>query len=135
LIHAVSFSASSGSSRQNPLAFSPDGTRVLTGYWQKTLKLWDTATGALIHALDRQADDVRSARFSPDGTRLLSGDHGGGGEALGCRYGNLDTHLRGAVQLGLLGGALAGWKTRAVRRLGPYTQAMGCQLWSAHPHS
>jgi WD40 repeat protein len=29
-------------------AFSPDNSRILTATWDKTAKLWDTATGKLI---------------------------------------------------------------------------------------
>jgi len=54
------------------VAFSPDGGRVLSG-GDTTLKLWDTATGALIRTFEGHSDMVSSVAFSPDGARVLSG--------------------------------------------------------------
>jgi len=34
--------------RVTSVAFSPDGSKVLTGSWDRTAKLWDTVTGAVI---------------------------------------------------------------------------------------
>ena len=53
----------------NSVAFSPDGTRVLSGSDDKTLKLWDAATGQLLRTFEGHTDEVTSVAFSPDGTR------------------------------------------------------------------
>jgi WD40 repeat protein len=62
------------------VAFSPDGTRVLSGNWNTlgsgdaaTLKLWYAGTGALLRTFEGDSDGVMSVAFSPDGTRVLSG--------------------------------------------------------------
>jgi WD40 repeat protein len=55
------------------VAFSPDGLRVVSGSEDKTLKLWDAATGQLIRTFEGHASEVRSVAFSPDGTQVLSG--------------------------------------------------------------
>ena len=39
----------------------------------KTVKLWDAATGALLRTFEGHSDAVTSVAFSPDGTRVLSG--------------------------------------------------------------
>ncbi len=59
--------------RSLSVAFSPDGARVLSGSGDKTLKLWDAATGALLRTFEGHSDTVISVAFSPDGTRVLSG--------------------------------------------------------------
>src|SRR5262245_52079657 len=55
------------------VAFSPDGTRVLSGSRERTVKLWDKSTGALIRTFEGHAYVVDSVAFSPDGQRVLSG--------------------------------------------------------------
>jgi hypothetical protein len=55
------------------VAFSPDGGRLLSGSGDKTLKLWDLATGQLLRTFEGHHDLVWSVAFSPDGGRLLSG--------------------------------------------------------------
>ena len=55
------------------VAFSPDGTRVLSGELDGTLKLWDAATGQLLRSFKGHKDLLLSVAFSPDGTSFLSG--------------------------------------------------------------
>jgi hypothetical protein len=55
------------------VAFSPDGTRVVTGSRDQTAKVWDTRPGTPLLDLKGHTADVISATFSPDGTRILTG--------------------------------------------------------------
>jgi WD40 repeat protein len=55
------------------VAFSPDGTRVVTGSWDNTARLWDAATGMVVATLAGHTGAVEAAAFSPDGTRVLTG--------------------------------------------------------------
>jgi hypothetical protein len=55
------------------VAFSPDGTGVLTGSWDNTARLWDAATGKAVATLAGHGDRVLAVAFSPDGTRVLTG--------------------------------------------------------------
>jgi WD40 repeat protein len=63
-------------SEVNSVAFSPDGRRIVSGSDDKTLRLWDVASGKLIgEPLVGHAKAVRSVAFSPDGRRLVSGSN------------------------------------------------------------
>jgi hypothetical protein len=54
------------------VAFSPDGSRIASGSDDKTVRVWDAGTGALIRTLGHSRE-VSSVAFSPDGSRIASG--------------------------------------------------------------
>src|SRR5262245_6643223 len=58
------------------VAFSPDGKYVLTGSFDKTLKLWDAATGKEVKTFGGATGHqnlVLCTAFSPDGQMIASG--------------------------------------------------------------
>ena len=61
------------SSSVSSVAFSPDGQRVVSGSYDKTVRLWDSVTGAALQTLEGHSDWVNSVAFSPDGQRVVSG--------------------------------------------------------------
>ena len=69
--------------------FSPDGSTILSGSADKTLKLWRTCDGLCINTLNGHTRNVKTTAlcigshvtqvvcccFSPDGSTILSGSH------------------------------------------------------------
>ena len=55
------------------IRFSPDGKTIATGGSDKTIRLWDTATGKLKNTLIGHTGRVTSVSFRPDGIILASG--------------------------------------------------------------
>jgi small GTP-binding protein len=55
------------------VAWSPDGTRALSGSYDRTVRLWDAATGQCLRVLEGHTARVLSVAWSADGTRVLSG--------------------------------------------------------------
>lgn len=55
------------------VAFSPDGERIVSSSSDKTVKLWDTASGETINTLKAHTGYVWSVTFSPDGQYIASG--------------------------------------------------------------
>jgi WD40 repeat protein len=66
--------------RRLAVAFSPDGTRVLSGDQRATAKLWDAAAGKLLQTFQHTSDTLLlqalALAFSPDGKRVLTGGPG-----------------------------------------------------------
>ncbi|KZP17409.1 WD40 repeat-like protein, partial [Athelia psychrophila] len=57
----------------NSVAFSPDGTKIVSGSDDKTVRVWDAVTGqAALPPLEGHEDWVMSVAFSPDGTEIVS---------------------------------------------------------------
>ena len=51
--------------------FSPDGTRVVSGSYDGSLRIWNAATGEIGRVLEGDSREVNSVSFSPDGTRVV----------------------------------------------------------------
>ncbi len=55
------------------VAFSPDGTQILTGSWDWSAQLWDVASGQVIRNFEGHDERVTSVAFGPDGQHILTG--------------------------------------------------------------
>ncbi|KAF7880498.1 uncharacterized protein EAF02_007344 [Botrytis sinoallii] len=55
------------------VAFSPDGKVVASGSGDKTIRLWDVATGKSLQSLEGHSSRVNSVVFSPDSKVVASG--------------------------------------------------------------
>lgn len=54
------------------IAFSPDGKHMATASLDKTVKLWDTPSGQVMHTFSAHTDQVWGVVFSPDGKTLVT---------------------------------------------------------------
>jgi len=68
------------------LAFSPDGTRIVTSSHDHSFTLWDVQSGESLGVQAGHGDDVLAAAFDPEGARILTG-----GRDLGVRVWDADT--------------------------------------------
>ncbi len=68
------------------IAASPDGSRLATGEFDTTVKLWDAATGKLLLTLFGHSSQVVSVAFSADGKTLGQRQRRWDGQTLGCAH-------------------------------------------------
>ncbi len=55
------------------IAISPDSTRIASGSYDNTIKIWDAASGDEVATLHGHEASLRCVAFSPDATRVASG--------------------------------------------------------------
>lgn len=77
-------------------AFSPDGTRIVTGSWDRKAHVWDSESGAELIRMDHPGL-VFYAAFSPDGERVITASGSGDDRARiwDARSGALLAELKG----------------------------------------
>src|SRR5882757_5087692 len=58
------------------VSYSPNGTRVVTGSYDNTIRIWDAESGAVIgEPLTGHTSAVLSISYSPDGHHIISGSY------------------------------------------------------------
>ena len=84
-----------GSGEMLVARFSPDGTRALTLTFDRTVRVWDTATAALVAELKGSPAELNAAVFSPDGRRIATASADGTARVWDAASGAVVAELKG----------------------------------------
>ena len=63
--------------RLRGVAFSPDGKRIVSVGWDKTIKVWDAETGEVRRTIRGHDEEITSVAFGPEGRRIVTGSYDG----------------------------------------------------------
>lgn len=77
------------------LAFSANGTRLATGSWDGTIRLWNAVTGAHLGTSKSVGTLITSLSFSPDGKRIASSSYDGAVRLVDAKTVNCESVLTG----------------------------------------
>jgi WD40 repeat protein len=55
------------------VVYSPDGSRIVSGSGDNTIKIWDAGSGRELDTFKGHTGGVESVAYSPDGSRIVSG--------------------------------------------------------------
>ena len=109
------------------MAFSPDGKTLASGSSDRTIKLWDVATGKEQATLKGHTGCVYSVAFSPDGKTLASGS-----EDKTIKLWDVETGKEQATLKGHTARGVSPWRSaRTARRWprGARTRRSSCGTW------
>ncbi|ERT04088.1 WD domain, G-beta repeat protein [Lyngbya aestuarii BL J] len=59
----------------NAVAITPDSSKLVSGSWDNTIKVWDLASGKQLLTLREHNSVVMAVAISPDGSKLVSGSN------------------------------------------------------------
>ncbi|MGB6220597.1 WD40 repeat domain-containing serine/threonine protein kinase [Haloferula sp.] len=77
LLPPEGWSTVSSSGSVNVLAWSPDGTRLVSGGDDRIVRVWDINTGKEVLSFRGHTDSITTLAWSPDGQWIASGQRGG----------------------------------------------------------
>ena len=107
------------------VAVSRDGRHALSGSRDRTLRLWDLATGQLVRTFEGHEHGVSSVAISPDGRHGLSGSYDRTVKLWDLADRPAPPHSRGPRGRGERGGDEPRRTHRPLRVLGSYPPALG----------
>ena len=80
------------------VAYSPGGRWIISGGWDRTVRIWDAATGVAVGSpltVDAGEYGVRSVSFSPKDNLIAAGCHNGKIHLVDAVAGEVKSSLRG----------------------------------------
>ena len=73
------------------VAWSPDGTRIVTASFDGTARVWDVVTGETLLTLSEHTAAVIDVTWSPDGTRIATASGDGTARVWDCKAPKVST--------------------------------------------